>query len=100
MDPNIDPELALALRVSMEEERARQEAAAKKAADEAGGQKGKDGDAASASQETVARTSEKNAEPMVSCYSCFATGRDCLSYKFFLQLEKNNICGRMRTMRC
>uniref|UniRef100_A0A1J3JE82 26S proteasome non-ATPase regulatory subunit 4 homolog n=1 Tax=Noccaea caerulescens TaxID=107243 RepID=A0A1J3JE82_NOCCA len=64
VDPNIDPELALALRVSMEEERARQEAAAKKAADEAGGQKGKDGDAASASQETVARTSEKNAEPM------------------------------------
>ncbi|KAJ6828125.1 26S proteasome non-ATPase regulatory subunit 4-like protein [Iris pallida] len=35
VDPNIDPELALALRVSMEEERARQEAAAKKAADDA-----------------------------------------------------------------
>ncbi|KHG27540.1 26S proteasome non-ATPase regulatory subunit 4 -like protein [Gossypium arboreum] len=34
VDPNIDPELALALRVSMEEERARQEAAAKKAAEE------------------------------------------------------------------
>ncbi|CAN7033871.1 hypothetical protein IGI04_031836 [Brassica rapa subsp. trilocularis] len=63
VDPNIDPELALALRVSMEEERARQEAAAKKAADEAG-QKDKDGDTASASQETVARTTEKNAEPM------------------------------------
>ncbi|VVB09611.1 unnamed protein product [Arabis nemorensis] len=63
VDPNIDPELALALRVSMEEERARQEAAAKKAADEAG-QKGKDGDTASGSQETVARTTEKNAEPM------------------------------------
>lgn len=31
----MDPELALALRVSMEEERARQEAAAKKAAEEA-----------------------------------------------------------------
>lgn len=52
----------------MEEERARQEAAAKKAADEAG-QKDKDGDTASASQETVARTTEKSAEPMVSCYS-------------------------------
>lgn len=63
VDPNIDPELALALRVSMEEERARQEAAAKKAADEAG-QKDKDGDTASASQETVARTTDKNAEPM------------------------------------
>lgn len=35
VDPNIDPELALALRVSMEEERARQEAAAKRSADEA-----------------------------------------------------------------
>ncbi|KAJ6840047.1 26S proteasome non-ATPase regulatory subunit 4-like protein [Iris pallida] len=35
VDPNIDPELALALRVSMEEERARQEAAAKKAAEDA-----------------------------------------------------------------
>uniref|UniRef100_A0A803KWE5 26S proteasome non-ATPase regulatory subunit 4 homolog n=1 Tax=Chenopodium quinoa TaxID=63459 RepID=A0A803KWE5_CHEQI len=33
-DPNLDPELALALRVSMEEERARQEAAAKRAAEE------------------------------------------------------------------
>ncbi|CAI9777736.1 unnamed protein product [Fraxinus pennsylvanica] len=35
VDPNLDPELALALRVSMEEERARQEAAAKKAGEEA-----------------------------------------------------------------
>ncbi|XP_062081938.1 26S proteasome non-ATPase regulatory subunit 4 homolog isoform X2 [Humulus lupulus] len=32
VDPNLEPELALALRVSMEEERARQEAAAKRAA--------------------------------------------------------------------
>nr|KJB32650.1 hypothetical protein B456_005G253700 [Gossypium raimondii] len=38
VDPNIDPELALALRVSMEEERARQEAAAKKAAEESSNQ--------------------------------------------------------------
>ncbi|XLR64598.1 hypothetical protein HN51_007062, partial [Arachis hypogaea] len=35
VDPNLDPELALALRVSVEEERARQEATAKKAAEEA-----------------------------------------------------------------
>ncbi|XP_072994581.1 26S proteasome non-ATPase regulatory subunit 4 homolog isoform X1 [Typha latifolia] len=35
VDPNIDPELALALRVSMEEERARQEAAAKKTTEDA-----------------------------------------------------------------
>lgn len=34
MDPNLDPELALALRVSMEEERARQEAASKRAAED------------------------------------------------------------------
>ncbi|KAJ7967174.1 26S proteasome non-ATPase regulatory subunit 4-like [Quillaja saponaria] len=38
VDPNVDPELALALRVSMEEERARQENAAKRVADEAGKQ--------------------------------------------------------------
>ncbi|XP_020247904.1 26S proteasome non-ATPase regulatory subunit 4 homolog [Asparagus officinalis] len=42
VDPNIDPELALALRVSMEEERARQEAAAKKAAEDATKEKGAD----------------------------------------------------------
>ncbi|MQL92973.1 hypothetical protein Taro_025605, partial [Colocasia esculenta] len=35
IDPNLDPELALALRISMEEERARQEAASKKASDDA-----------------------------------------------------------------
>ncbi|GAU22622.1 hypothetical protein TSUD_234440 [Trifolium subterraneum] len=40
VDPNLDPELALALRVSMEEERARQEAAAKKAAEDASKQGG------------------------------------------------------------
>jgi 26S proteasome regulatory subunit N10 len=37
VDPNVDPELALALRLSMEEERARQEAIAKKAAEESSG---------------------------------------------------------------
>ena len=42
MDPNVDPELALALRLSMEEERARQEAIAKKAADEPSGADNKD----------------------------------------------------------
>ncbi|KAF5198243.1 26S proteasome non-ATPase regulatory subunit 4-like protein [Thalictrum thalictroides] len=40
VDPNLEPELALALRVSMEEERARQEAAAKRAAEEASRQGG------------------------------------------------------------
>lgn len=46
VDPNLDPELALALRVSMEEERARQEAAAKKAADDSSKQE-KEGESTS-----------------------------------------------------
>lgn len=52
VDPNIDPELALALRVSMEEERARQEAAAKKAAEDAAKQEKGDG-LASGSQDVT-----------------------------------------------
>ncbi|XP_015889728.2 26S proteasome non-ATPase regulatory subunit 4 homolog [Ziziphus jujuba] len=52
VDPNLDPELALALRVSMEEERARQEAAAKKAAEEASKQE-KGGEQASSSQDAT-----------------------------------------------
>ncbi|KAL9417554.1 hypothetical protein AB3S75_040521 [Citrus x aurantiifolia] len=72
VDPNIDPELALALRVSMEEERARQEAAAKRAADEASRQ-GKEEEPSSNSQDatmtdntnnTAAETTEKTADPM------------------------------------
>ncbi|WJX55760.1 proteasome regulatory particle base subunit rpn10 [Trifolium repens] len=50
VDPNLDPELALALRVSMEEERARQEAAAKKAAEDASKQE-KGGEQQAGSQE-------------------------------------------------
>ncbi|KAI7754784.1 hypothetical protein M8C21_015924 [Ambrosia artemisiifolia] len=50
VDPNLDPELALALRVSMEEERARQEAAAKKAADDSSKQ---DKEGASSSQDAT-----------------------------------------------
>ncbi|XP_077231323.1 26S proteasome non-ATPase regulatory subunit 4 homolog [Tasmannia lanceolata] len=52
VDPNLDPELALALRVSMEEERARQEAAAKKAADDAAKQE-KGGELASTSHDAT-----------------------------------------------
>uniref|UniRef100_A0A2P2P0Q6 26S proteasome non-ATPase regulatory subunit 4 homolog n=1 Tax=Rhizophora mucronata TaxID=61149 RepID=A0A2P2P0Q6_RHIMU len=52
VDPNLDPELALALRVSMEEERARQEAAAKKAAEDAARQD-KGGEQKSGSQVTT-----------------------------------------------
>ncbi|WOL07317.1 hypothetical protein Cni_G16057 [Canna indica] len=50
VDPNIDPELALALRISMEEERARQEAAAKKASEEPSKQE-KGGEQASSSDD-------------------------------------------------
>lgn len=52
VDPNLDPELALALRVSMEEERARQEAAAKRAAEEAA-KKEKQGEQQSSSQDVT-----------------------------------------------
>ncbi|XP_022763068.1 26S proteasome non-ATPase regulatory subunit 4 homolog [Durio zibethinus] len=67
VDPNIDPELALALRVSMEEERARQEAAAKRAAEEATRQeKGEEEPPLSDSQAatTTTTTTEKVADPM------------------------------------
>ncbi|XP_054823049.1 26S proteasome non-ATPase regulatory subunit 4 homolog [Prosopis cineraria] len=53
VDPNLDPELALALRVSMEEERARQEAAAKKAAEDAAKQEKGDEQQASAQDATM-----------------------------------------------
>ncbi|CAK8562160.1 unnamed protein product [Lathyrus sativus] len=52
VDPNLDPELALALRVSMEEERARQEAAAKKAAEDASKQE-KGGEQQAVSQDAT-----------------------------------------------
>ncbi|CAL5188162.1 unnamed protein product [Lathyrus oleraceus] len=52
VDPNLDPELALALRVSMEEERARQEAAAKKAAEDAAKQE-KGGEQQAGSQDAT-----------------------------------------------
>ncbi|OMO74483.1 von Willebrand factor, type A [Corchorus capsularis] len=65
VDPNIDPELALALRVSMEEERARQEAAAKRAAEEASKQeKGEEAQPQSDSQNATTTTTEKAADPM------------------------------------
>ncbi|KAL4319721.1 hypothetical protein GQ457_18G018230 [Hibiscus cannabinus] len=66
VDPNVDPELALALRVSMEEERARQEAAAKSAAEEASQHdKGEEAQASYSQNETTSVTStEKVADPM------------------------------------
>lgn len=62
VDPNLDPELALALRVSMEEERARQEAAAKRAAEEAGRQE-KGGEQQSSSQDATMGESSSAANP-------------------------------------
>ncbi|KAL4423804.1 hypothetical protein ABPG75_001105 [Micractinium tetrahymenae] len=55
VDPTLDPELALALRVSMEEERARQAAAAAAAAQQAGGEgAGAGGEGAAAEQAPAA----------------------------------------------
>jgi len=69
VDPNLDPELALALRVSMEEERARQEAAAKRAADEAARQeKGEEPPSNSQDATMVDKAAEATnnaSEPMV-----------------------------------
>uniref|UniRef100_A0A2P2J5K8 26S proteasome non-ATPase regulatory subunit 4 homolog n=2 Tax=Rhizophora mucronata TaxID=61149 RepID=A0A2P2J5K8_RHIMU len=72
VDPNIDPELAIALRVSLEDERARQEAAAKRAAEEsARREKGEEPSSSSPDANTVdsdkvraAGTTEDAAEPM------------------------------------
>lgn len=58
VDPNMDPELAMALRVSMEEERSRQERATAAAADTAGGD---DNEAAAAGGENAVGES-KDAE--------------------------------------
>lgn len=86
VDPNLDPELALALRVSMEEERARQEAAAKKAAEDAAKQE-KGGDEQASSQDatmterTSAATSEadnKTNDLMVGFFCAFS--HVCLLY--------------------
>lgn len=62
VDPNLDPELALALRVSMEEERARQEAAAKKAAEEAAKQE-KAGEQPSSSRDATMTENNSVAAP-------------------------------------
>ncbi|CAI0445241.1 unnamed protein product [Linum tenue] len=61
VDPNIDPELALALRVSMEEERARQEAAAKRAAEVASSQNQGDEQSSKSQDTTMADTTGASA---------------------------------------
>ncbi|XP_078151859.1 regulatory particle non-ATPase 10 [Carex rostrata] len=62
VDPNVDPELALALRVSMEEERARQEAAAKKAAEDSSGKEKGDAGASSSADAVMAEADDKGAQ--------------------------------------
>ncbi|KAF9622784.1 hypothetical protein IFM89_034019 [Coptis chinensis] len=62
VDPNLDPELALALRVSMEEERARQESAARAAEEAArqGGESSNSQDATMTENVSVAAPSDDN----------------------------------------
>jgi len=62
VDPNMDPELAMALRLSMEEERQRQEQEAKKAADDAGGAAAAGGDNAVASVPVASGDGDANAD--------------------------------------
>ncbi|XP_052881030.1 26S proteasome non-ATPase regulatory subunit 4 homolog [Gossypium arboreum] len=64
IDPNIDPELALALRFCMEEERARQEAAAKRGTEEARKQEKRE-EAQAPSDSQNATPTEKVADPMI-----------------------------------
>lgn len=75
MDPNLDPELALALRVSMEEERARQEAAAKKAAEEGG-------DAAP----TASGAADAQPEPAAAAVVRFSGARIMVLYQIRIDL--------------
>ncbi|KAL2622779.1 hypothetical protein R1flu_002984 [Riccia fluitans] len=64
VDPNLDPELALALRVSMEEERSRQEAAAKRAAEEAEKNQTEGGESSSQGGD-IAMTDTSSAPPVL-----------------------------------
>ncbi len=73
VDPNLDPELALALRVSMEEERARQEAASKRAADEAIAKDGHAGESSGApdvimSDAVPVEPAEKASDMLIVCH--------------------------------
>ncbi|CAH1431315.1 unnamed protein product [Lactuca virosa] len=65
VDPNLDPELALALRVSMEEERARQEAAAKKAADDSSKNEGGESSSQDATMSENVGTSENKKDDLM-----------------------------------
>lgn len=102
VDPNLDPELALALRVSMEEERARQEAAAKKAAED--GSKQEKGPEQSSSSKDIPMTDaslsstqeiDKGVEPMVSSWYLLLIHPYCQLLLLFSirPLYKYNVCA-------
>ena len=88
VDPNLDPELALALRVSMEEERARQERAAKEAADKGEGAGGEQGETSAAGELILCR--ELSA-------GCFDKKRTRISSKMAFQ-SSTYICFWFRTL--
>ncbi|CAO3615553.1 unnamed protein product [Cunninghamella blakesleeana] len=58
IDPNLDPELALALRISLEEEKARQEAASKKEAESSNNNKGESSSSAKEDHQMAVDSSE------------------------------------------
>lgn len=74
MDPNLDPELALALRVSMEEERARQEAAMKRSAEDSTAKGLQAGESSSAADVAMSdagpvEITEKSSDMMIVSHS-------------------------------
>jgi len=76
VDPNLDPELALALRVSMEEERARQEAAMKRSAEESTAKGQQAGESSSAADVAMADAGpveiiDKSSDMMVVSHSFY-----------------------------
>nr|KAJ0192184.1 hypothetical protein LSAT_V11C800405110 [Lactuca sativa] len=84
VDPNLDPELALALRVSMEEERARQEAAAKKAADDSSKNEGGESSSQDATMSENVGTSENKKDDLMVSSSSSSSSSCFLSFKFTL----------------
>ena len=83
MDPNLDPELALALRVSMEEERARQEAAMKRSAEDSTAKGQQAGESSSIpdvamSDAAPVEITDKSSDMMIVSYSCIMRCLDIL----------------------
>ncbi|KAL8218255.1 hypothetical protein R6Q57_021628 [Mikania cordata] len=105
VDPNLDPELALALRVSMEEERARQEAAAKKAADDSSKQEKGESTSQDATMSenaaTSASESENKKDDLMVSNILFLSLYFILLRKFFLTIiYYKTIYCRMMRMHC